>query len=233
MEFTFGIITGGEKNHREALSNKEVIARIKKIIETIESQKISKYEIIIVGGLNDYQDFNYVKHFEFTEKGNPWITRKKNIITQNASFENVVYMHDYYSLDKDWYSSMLAYGNNFKILMNQILDINNNRYHDWEIVDFFEPGVSLLPYEVKDLTKFQYINGGFWIAKKNVMLEFPLNETLGWGSGEDLEWSSRVKTRYCFELNEKAKIRLLKPRFIGSERKVLTEEQVNFLRQRL
>ena len=30
-------------------------------------------------------------------------SKKKNIITQNAKYENIVYMHDYIVLDNNWY----------------------------------------------------------------------------------------------------------------------------------
>jgi hypothetical protein len=233
MNFTFGIVTGGVHNHRESIPEQEIIKRIKKIIQTIQAQDIPNYEIIVVGGPNEYSNYIDVVHFHFDDAGDNWITKKKNLITQNANFDNIVYMHDYYSLDKNWYYEMLKFGDNFQILINQILDINGNRYHDWEVLDFFTPGESLLPYEEKTLSKFQYISGGFWIAKKNVMEEFPLNESLKWGQGEDVEWSQRVKSKFDFSINPNSIIRLLKPRFIGDERKILTQSQINQLKERL
>jgi hypothetical protein len=49
---------------------------------------------------------------------------------------------------------------------------------------------------------------------------------------EDVEWSDRVKKKYIFELNYEAKIKLLKPRFISSNRRVITEEQIEILRSK-
>jgi len=37
-----------------------------------------------------------------------------------------------------------------------------------------------------------YIPGNFWVAKKNIMQKYPLNENLLWGQAEDIEWSKRV-----------------------------------------
>jgi len=231
MDFTFGIVTAAEMNHRETLESFEIYERIKKIINTIEIQKIPNYEIVIVGGENVYSEFENLTHIPFDDKSFfGWITRKKNLITQNAKYENIVFMHDYYSLDEEWYKNMLEYGNDFKLLMNPITDINGNRYHDWETVNVFKNSETLLPYDVRDLTKFMYFSGGFWIAKKSVMKEFPLKESLRWGDAEDVEWSTRVKSEYKFELNINSKIKLLKPRFITSDRKVLTDEQIEILR---
>lgn len=233
MDFSFGIVTGGLHNHRESSTENEVVERIKQIILTIEEQQIPNYEIIIIGGPNEYQNFKNLRHLPFDDKSSfGWITKKKNIITNLSKYENIVFMHDYYSLDKDWYKEMLSYGNDFKLLMNRIFDINGNRYHDWEITNVFQNADTLLPYDVKDLQKFMYFGGGFWIAKREVMKEFPLDENLRWGSGEDVEWSDRVKKKYIFELNYEAKIKLLKPRFISSDRRVITEEQIKILRNK-
>jgi hypothetical protein len=233
MDFTFGIITGGSQNHREDTEENLVVERIKKIISTIELQNIPNYEIIIVGGPNQYENINNLRHVPFDDKRYfGWITKKKNIITNLSKFENIVFMHDYYSLDENWYNDMLSYGNDFNLLMNRIFDINGQRYNDWEIVNVFGNADTLLPYDVKDLQKFMYFSGGFWIAKKKVMTEFLLDERLRWGNGEDVEWSDRVKKKYIFELNYEAKIKLLKPRFISSNRRVITEEQIEILRSK-
>jgi hypothetical protein len=231
MDFTFGIVTAAEKNHRESLESFKIYERIKKIINTIEVQKIPNYEIVIVGGEHVYSEYNNLTHIPFDDQTYfGWITKKKNLIIENSKYENIVFMHDYYSLDKEWYANMLKYGNDFHLLMNPITDINGNRYHDWEIINMFSNATTLLPYDVRDLTKFMYFSGGFWIAKKSVMIEFPLDESLRWGQAEDVKWSQKVKSKYEFELNIDSKIKLLKPRFISKDRKVLSDDEVSKLR---
>ena len=46
-----------------------------------------------------------------------------------------------------------------------------------------------------------YISGGYWIAKKSVMEEEPLNEDVVWGQAEDVEWSDRVREKYKYVMN--------------------------------
>ena len=65
-----------------------------------------------------------------------------------------------------------------------------------------------------------------------IFWKFLLDERLRWGYSEDVEWSNRVKKKYIFELNYEAKIKLLKPRFISSDRRVITEEQIKILRNK-
>ena len=65
MDFTFGIITGGNND-----------TMINKIIDSIESQNIPNYEIIIVG--NSIVNKNNVRVIAFNEnQKDKWITRKK------------------------------------------------------------------------------------------------------------------------------------------------------------
>jgi hypothetical protein len=230
MKFSFGIITGGSKNHRESKDDDEVANRIRKIIESIKIQDIPDVEIVVVGGKNLFHGLSSVKHIEFDESlVTNWITKKKNIITCETHHENIVYMHDYFSLDEDWYKGMISFDKSFHILMNRIVDINGDRFHDWSVYPSSHPWFTkhddqtFLPYDVNHMSKYQYISGGYWIAKRHVMQEFPLNESLTWGQGEDVEWSLRVLQKYNFTMNEDSIVRLLKPRF-ASNWKVVGEE---------
>jgi hypothetical protein len=56
------------------------------------------------------------------------------------------------------------------------------------------------------------------------MLEFPLNEGLTWGQGEDVDWSIRVRDKYNFSINEKSEVNLLK--YKDKIFKIATDETV-------
>ena len=199
MDFTFGIITNGGNDNL-----------ILKIISDIKNLNITNYEIIIVGGNTEFEG---AEHIKFDESQKPmWITRKKNIITENANYENVVYTHDYITFDDKWYEEFLKFGNDFSICMNRINNSDYTRYRDWVlwpgdysweqanghleniqvknlISDF------IIPYSFKELSKYMYISGAYWVAKKYIMMEFPLNEKFSWGEGEDVDWSIRVRKK--------------------------------------
>ena len=55
-----------------------------------------------------------------------------------------------------------------------------------------------------------YISGTYWIAKKDVMKKFPLDETLSWGESEDVSWSLCVRENYQFSINVNSTVRSLK-----------------------
>ena len=242
MEFSFGIITGGIYNHSESLCEDQIFKRIHKIIESIKSQSISKFEIIIVGGDNKFTNEPSVRHFNFDENHkNRWITKKKNIVAREALYENIVFMHDYVKLDDNWYKGMLEYGKDFDVLMTRIRDHRGNRYRDWILlwstIPHFEElrknniqNDFLLPYDISGISKYQYISGTYWIAKKNLMEKFPLNEDLCWGQGEDIEWSNRVKEFFNFSMNQKSSVTLLKNHEVLGEG-YIREEDMEILKK--
>jgi hypothetical protein len=107
MDFTFGIITGGNND-----------GMIGEIILSIQNQNIPNYEIIIVG--ESKINANNCTIVPFNENIKPaWITKKKNIITELAKYENIVYFHDYIFLESGWYEGQLKSGNDFKIRMDR------------------------------------------------------------------------------------------------------------------
>lgn len=240
MKFTFGIITNNN------------IREVNLIIDSIEKQRIPEYEIIIVG-IDDVINRKKTKCIAFNENIYPgWITRKKNIITQHAVYENIVYMHDYIVLEDNWYTGFLKYGNNFDIIINKIINSDGSRFRDWILnIDFLKgmflknirnvPTLNMrdtwiktgeditgklnipdnistvfLEYE-NDANQWQnyiYLSGAFFICKKHVMIDFPLDETLLHCQGEDVEWSQRVRTKYKFKINKYSSVKLLKYKHI-------------------
>jgi hypothetical protein len=182
MEFTFGIIT---TNKTDLYMNR--------IIESIKLLKIPNYEIIVVGGDNNYS--NDVIHIEFDESIKPaWITRKKNLITNNSTKENIVFLHDYCYPSSDWFEGYLKIGNDFDVSISKVVDLYNRRYSDyvsWDhpIVERYHP----FDYSDQTLIKNCYFPGCYFVAKRDVMIKYPLNENLTWGQSEDIEWSLRVR----------------------------------------
>ena len=180
MEFTFGIITGGGMDRL-----------LKQCVESIRQENIPKYEIIIVGESSAFGDDLRVIDFDESVK-DAWITRKKNIVAQNAKYENIVLMHDYVILKPGWYEGFLKFGNNFQICVNKILTNKGNRYRDYCIfksLASLESIQTLLPYDFKPTGPFNrliYASGTYYVVKRSIALQYPLDERLGWGMAEDL-----------------------------------------------
>jgi hypothetical protein len=220
MEFTFGIVTNSENNVSEHLP---------KAIDSIRKLNISEYEIIIIGtakklSIDRKVIGEDVRIFDFNERVKKgWITKKKNMITEYAKFENIVYQHDYIAYNSDWYEGWKDFGP-YKAAMNKIINHDGSRYRDWSIfpqgglfksverASGFPIRACLLPYSETGFSKLQYFSGAYWVAKKSIMKKYPLKESLVWGLGEDVEWSERFRKNNKFTMNEKSSVRLLKPK---------------------
>ena len=181
MDFTFGIITCAKTNEF-----------IPQIIQSIEEQRIPNYEIIIVGTCSANSKACRVIPFDESD----WITRKKNIIFQEAKYENVVVFHDYIALDQGWYEGFLKYGNNFEVCINPIKTLSGRRYRDYVLHNSLTHNTfrenTLIPYSCKvtpEISRLMYISGGYYLIKKSLALKIPLREELHWNQGEDVIFS--------------------------------------------
>jgi len=207
MDFTFGIITGnGSTSH------------ILNIIQDIEKLNIPKYEVVIVGG--SHISHKNVVHIPFDDTiKTGWITRKKNLITENAKFENIVYAHDYITYDENWYTGFKQFGNDFDVCMTKIINADGTRFRDWLIWPHNDNKMDdimarqrgcMIPYHLTHLSKYMYISGAYWVAKKLVMEKHPLDETLCWAESEDVVWSKQVRQEFDFKMNALSSVKMRK-----------------------
>tara|TARA_X000000950_G_C13851902_1_gene634849 strand:+ start:386 stop:1144 length:759 start_codon:yes stop_codon:yes gene_type:complete len=226
MDFSFGILTSSESD-----------VYLDEIIRSIEDQKIPNYEIVLIGDTKKKFNNSNIKFIQFDESiKEGWITKKKNLITENSKYENIVYLHDYIILGDSWYEGFKKNGNEFKVIVNKILNIDNQRFRDWLLWPLnnnkFDQYLNrtrrcLLPYDVDNLTKYMYISGAYWVAKKSFMSKYPLNEELTWGEGEDVEWSKRIRKKTEFKFNKYSFVKFLKEKEdVYSEIDALTLEML-------
>jgi len=203
IDFTFGIITAGGAD-----------ANLEKIVQSIKYQNIPNYEIIIIGETCVKGEFIRVIPFDETIK-KAWITRKKNIIAQEAKYDNIVLLHDYVEFCLGWYEGFLRFGNNFKICVNKITNLSGKRFRDFCLFKEFLPTDStLLPYSAKltpSLSKLAYISGTYYVIKRDVARLYPLDERLAWNQGEDVLFSQTLsKNGIVFECNPFSTVTLIK-----------------------
>ena len=178
-KWSFGIITNGKKNDC-----------VEKQIQSIKSQKILNYEIIVCGNYMKRKEKNF-KYVFFEKYDTGWITGQKNELVKNAKYENLVVLHDRIVLDKDWYKEIKKYGNYFEVLSCKVHNDQEERCGDWitygNIFGMFGK-IGMLDY--KDWDKNGYIDGALYILKKSVWKKVKWDETLYWNQGEDAKLSS-------------------------------------------
>jgi len=217
-KITFGIITDGKLPGWVDI----IVASI------VNDCPLSNIQIIVVGGNppsdSPLKDALHIPFKEKTKNGNGWITRKKNLITENARYDTIVYMHDYIRLSEGWYKGFCKFCAEYpewEVAMNCINNRDGSRYRDWIIWDdpdyIGNPQTSLPTYTYKK-TQFMYVSGAYWVAKKYVMQDLPLNEKLYWGQGEDVEWSFRMRDKYKYIFNPYSFVKMLKHKAVISRR---------------
>jgi len=200
---SFAIVTSGQEP-----------ARVAACVESVRALGMPRYELLVVGGAACELSGSDLRHLPFEdEPGRPgWITRKKNLATEAARFDFVVYFHDYHLFDADWYRALCAGGTDWDIAMHRVLCQDGTRFFGWQVWDHPTlPRYFNVPYERHDLLPFMYFSGGYWMARRSVMLQAPLNEALRWGEAEDVEWSLRVRDRFAVRMNPHCVVRHNKP----------------------
>ena len=201
------------------ITNWERIEWIEKVIQSILKQEIPNFEIMICWKLIDksiIEKYN-LKYVEFTEKDEIWwITRKKNLVVQNAKYENLMIMHDKIILDDNWYNWMQKYWNNFESLSCITKNIEGKRYSDWKVVlwkDLYFIQNKIYSKIRKNVDKWVYkeslwfdqyylnyndwdvhssIVGHFNILKKRIASKVQWDENLYWNCAEDVALSSDI-----------------------------------------
>jgi hypothetical protein len=230
MDFTFGIVTDGKSDNY-----------ILQIIESIKIQNIPNYEIIIIGNTN-IERSNNIYTYKFDESIKPnWVAPKQNMIRKLARVENIVFLHDYISLDPNWYIGFLEFGNNFQVCGNIVKNKCGMRYFDYLVYPHYVDNLNplfmrqcLLPYDFKANyvnNKVTYIGGEYYIMKKDIAEIFLLDENKVSGQGEDLELFWRLSNNNIIpQFNKYSIVHCLKQRNIPSFcNEIINSELLNIL----
>lgn len=229
-DWTFGIVSSNiNLNEKGELTNDNNY--LLEVVNSIYELKIptNLFEIIIIGENNNKKSFSFdnlkIIYFDETIKKG-WITRKKNIIFEEAKYNNIIIVHDYIKFNKDWYNGFLKFDSDWDVAMVKILNKDNTRWRDWLMWphcgrDYIHKyriahnGVLLAPnrLDYKDnryTNTDMYISGSVIIGKKNFLIDNKLDESLCWGQGEDCEWSARCRKNWKYKMNSNSTLNLLK-----------------------
>ena len=189
MSVTFGVLT---KNNQ---------TNVGVIVDSIVAQNIPVFEVIVVGDVNDVWGMDNVRVLnDDVANSKNHITRKKNVVIEQASMDIVVIMKDYLKLELGWYDGLLKHGD-FDIVMNRIHDEAGKRYLDWIWENPVVGEGRNVDYAVRDHERM-FSPGAFTVAKKYVFDEFKFDERMvGLGRPTDVRWSNRAMKKYTYSMN--------------------------------
>lgn len=184
--WSFGIISNGMKN-----------GRILDIINNIQDQNIPNYEIIICGpkpSENLPANVIVISDKDVYSDIRIPICKKKNLIADNAHFENIMIIHDRINLSADWFNAISKTKNCFDVIGPSILDEDTKSIH---VIDFAIANLQTFNYfkshsNKKKWSPFVYVDGSVIIIKKSVYNKVRLQPYLNWGEKEDVDFSRRL-----------------------------------------
>jgi len=179
-------------------------AGLNQIIDSVEALSIPNYEIVVVGGSTSTLARANTIHVPFDESslnGKVWLTKKKNLGVKHSRYDVLVIMHDYHVFEPDWYAEFEKFGLDWDICVHQIrhsseqANLRGNGWRVGPVPGYPEiPFAMTIPWDIDCFIPYMAIQGSYWVVKKHVMLEQPLNESLEstGATDSDIEWSARV-----------------------------------------
>jgi len=180
------IITNGQKQ-----------AQIDRTIDQFLSKSTIKGEVLICGPhiiRNNHKGIVRVLNEPIISLGETraWITRKKNLLAQTASYSNLLFFHDRIEFGQDFDFRIVC----DEIQANKILvfpvfssNLQQRRINDWEnmVGSLQKPcRLKLIPSSYNAHPDKPLIYGAAFGIRKNLMLCYPLNESLYWSEAEDI-----------------------------------------------
>lgn len=199
-----GIVFSGNANEVPAIR-----ACLDTLYRQPELARKNAGEVIVAGPaaasdvLDTHCDATYLA-FENSEGPRAFTAAKKNAIIAASTQPNVAIMHGRILLQDGCLSRI---GDEFDVTTPRITYREVDRhlpYIDWltlPVVSGDQPptrlGSGTLYHRDRYLDQLRdggmpYIDGGLFIAKRDVLDKVPLNPALAWGEAEDVEWCSRL-----------------------------------------
>ncbi len=174
---TFGILTS-ELSPNQSLNM---------LIKSINSQDIPYYEIIVAysnGIINKLKNkkirYFSVKKLSSRVNHNKKLEQhqKRQLITKNAKYDNILFLKDYHILSENWYNQIKNFSSNTKVIVGRIKFSNGERYLDRCSGECKHPKYNyrtgiLIDYEITENKQLQkldmYVSGAIFLVKKKLL----------------------------------------------------------------
>jgi len=114
----------------------------------------------------------------------------RNLAVRHAAAPICVVCDDDMTFHPDFAGGVASMQGDFDVLCVRLLNPDGTRFWDWATIGG-PTGHRLLDYSETD--PWVYVTGGLAILKRDVAVQVPWHETLGFYQQEDVEWSRRVQ----------------------------------------
>jgi GT2 family glycosyltransferase len=184
--WTFGLLTLGDN-----------AGSVERYVRSIAEAQPNNYEILIVSPreLNCLNGAQNVRQIIFSDRDDlGWITRKKNLICQAASYTDILICHDRFQLTPTFCRDWNAWGYSYGIAAPRVQLHDGHRGLDWAVASSQNHTWShggLLDY--RSYSPYVYVPGGATAVRKPFWERFHWNENLYWNEHEDVELCRRAQ----------------------------------------
>jgi len=195
------------------------------VVKRILELKVPEKEILLCGRPD--KSFRYFDHVRIVGEDIPappvWITRKKNVLAQEARYENLCILHDRVFLPLDFMAVMQRFGDYYpfagfqSLWFDDKLNLSPVRYSDYGCAEedhhvnvvainkqgqpsLFRPElfteIEKQNFKIANPLRLQrgsYLTGSLYIVKRSVWLHTPQNDELYWAQFEDIEQARRCE----------------------------------------
>lgn len=160
------------------------------LIQSIEAQCISAYEILVCGKYKHDPRVDYLETKELAETAA--VCKMRNLNAARARYDTIIILDDDVTFAPDWWVHMRNH-TNFDLAGCRGLDPLGNRWWDYQKIERGNPLASpeLLDYAMQD--PGSYISGYFMMMRRDVWKAVKFDETRRNYQHDDVDFCHRVK----------------------------------------
>ncbi len=183
---TIGILTLGDRPKE-----------LDSLIASVRSHCKHPYEIVLVvpKNLPDLQNHPDIRQIVFAERDDfGWITKKKNLICQEAKYSDIFICHDRFVFADDFFPMLQRWGTAYSIAAPRVVLEDGRRALDWGVVqgkNYTWCKGGLISY--RDYSSASYVPGGVTMIRKSFWERHPWCEDIFWNEHEDVELCRRIQ----------------------------------------
>ncbi len=184
MTISFLIISGGKRD-----------VSLKRLLKSIEAQRISGYETIVIGRMdrrNTPANVKFIDAPELADKAD--ICKMRNMALESSSNPIAVLMDDDVELEPGWYSALKKYldDDRWDIAGCRVLGPSGERWYDWNWASRTDPLCPPRTLEYGEQNDGLYISGCLMIIRRRVLKKIRFDENLLNHQRDDVDFCHRA-----------------------------------------
>ena len=175
--YSFCVITHGKRP-----------GKLARLLASVHAQNMPAYEIVIAGALPAGWRPDRFTFIPSDGAASGRLGLLRNTAADAAKYDHLIVLDDDLYLHPDFYSGLLAFGEDYDLQSCRILNPDGTRFWDWKAHQGHD---YLLDYA--ETSPFVSLTGGFVVMKREVFDCVRWSDTLGFYQAEDVDFRGRAR----------------------------------------